>query len=125
MFMYSHKVTVELLIGGKMGRWAHVVHLPRKGVGDAHSRLIALSRLPSLSVSVSQQMKSDPWQAELHETQRVTVREVPNSGKVTPRNAPECWKAETFQSDRKISFDKCGHTSTKILHPENENKGHC
>lgn len=43
MFMYSHKVTVELLIGGKMVKWAHLVHLPRKGVGDAHSRLIALS----------------------------------------------------------------------------------
>lgn len=99
--MYSHEVTVELLIGGKTVTWAHLVHLPRKGVGDAHSRLIALSLLLSLSVSVSQQMKSDPWQAELHETQRVTVREGPNSGKVTPQNGQSCWKAEKFQSDKK------------------------
>lgn len=46
-------------------------------------------------------MKSDPWQAELHETQRVTVREVPNSGKVTPQNGQSAGKPRSFRATEK------------------------
>lgn len=40
MFVYSHEVTVELLIRGKMVTWAHFVHLPRKGV--FHQKLLQI-----------------------------------------------------------------------------------
>lgn len=46
-------------------------------------------------------MKSDPWQAELHETQWVTVREVPNSGKVTPQYAQSGGKPGRVRASEK------------------------
>lgn len=71
-------------------------------------------------------MKSDPWQGELHETQWVTVREGPNSGKVTPQFAQSGGKPGSFRATEKSALTNVArhHLKTKIQ-PNHKNKGHC
>lgn len=60
-------------------------------------------------------MKSDPWQGDLHETHWVTVREVPNSGKVTPQYAQSGGKPGSFRATEKSGLTNVArpHLKTK------------
>lgn len=110
MFMFSHEVTVELLIREKW--WSgHISCICQGRVFPPH--VAANSKLIALSPS------------EL-ECQRFTVNEKwPLAGRAAWNTVGHCqrsttlwksytpvrsewWKAGTFQSDRKIRFDKCG-----------------
>lgn len=72
-------------------------------------------------------MKSDPWQGALHETQWVTVEEVPNSGKVTPRYTQSGGTPGSFGATEKSGLTNVArrHLKNKKIHPERKNKGHC
>lgn len=72
-------------------------------------------------------MKSDPWQGELQETQWVTVRKVPNSGKVTPQYAQSGGKPGRFRATEKSGLTHVAgrHLKNKKTHPKHKNKRHC
>lgn len=72
-------------------------------------------------------MKSDPWQGEPHETQWVTVREGPNSGKVTPQFAQTGGKPGSFKATEKSGLTNVARRPLKgkKKHPKRKNKGLC